>query len=273
MNTMRFLHEGQWLSIDPSVAYDISIPLDFHGPQPSHFGADAAIAEAMRVGSFVGDTRKGGSCNAEVITVNAHCNGTHTECVGHVTRERIAVSEVLEESLMPAALVSIEPVSALDCGEHCVPRPDRKDRLISARALGEAWSRLPGAVYPALVVRSLPNSPDKRERKYLPESAHPWFTLDAIDLLVECGVRHLLLDTPSLDRYEDGGQLAAHRRFWGMRQQDDEAGAARRGATVTEMIFVDDAIDDGRYLLNLQVAPFVSDAAPSRPLLYPVKPA
>lgn len=272
MSALRFKHDEQWLHADLSGAHDLSIPLDFHGPQPSHFGADAAAAEAMRVGGFVGDTREGGSCNAEVVTLNPHCNGTHTECVGHVTRERIAVNEVLEDSLMPAALVSIKPVNGRDCHEHSVPRAGREDRLISAAALGEAWSHLPGAAYPALVVRSLPNSPDKRHRQYLPETAHPWFTLDAIDLLVDCGVRHLLLDTPSLDRYDDGGRLAAHRRFWGIREDDRQTDHARRGATITEMIFVDEAIEDGRYLLNLQVAPFVSDAAPSRPLLYPVTP-
>lgn len=271
MSPLRFLHGEQWLTADPAEAHDLSIALDFHGPQPNHFGADPARAEPMRAGDFIGDTRTGGSCNAEVLWLNPHCNGTHTECVGHVTRERIAVNEALKDSLMAAALISVEPVAAADCRESCQPEALSGDRLITAHAIGEAWSRLPGGEYPALVVRTLPNPEDKRQRHYLPESAHPWFTLDAVDLLVECGVRHLLVDTPSLDRYDDGGQLAAHRRFWRLEGRDDQPGEARQNSTITEMIYVADAIADGVYLLNLQVAPFVSDAAPSRPLLYPVE--
>ena len=34
------------------------------------------------------------------------------------------------------------------------------------------------------------------------------------------------------------------------------------------MIYVDDKIKDGHYLLNLQIPSFVSDAAPSRPIIY-----
>jgi hypothetical protein len=50
------------------------------------------------------------------------------------------------------------------------------------------------------------------------------------------------------------------------------AQATRPTATVTELAFIDDAIPDGPYLLNLQVAPFVADAAPSRPILLPLTP-
>jgi hypothetical protein len=39
------------------------------------------------------------------------------------------------------------------------------------------------------------------------------------------------------------------------------------------LAFIDDAIADGHYLLNLQVAPFVADAAPSRPILLPLTPS
>jgi hypothetical protein len=79
------------------------------------------------------------------------------------------------------------------------------------------------------------------------------------------GVRHLLVDFPSIDRMHDGGRLANHRTFWNM------AGAADTGRTVTEMIYVDDDIPDGRYLLNLQIPAFAADAAPSRPVIYPLK--
>jgi hypothetical protein len=79
------------------------------------------------------------------------------------------------------------------------------------------------------------------------------------------GVRHLLVDFPSIDRMHDGGRLANHRTFW------NAAGAADTGRTVTEMIFAANDIADGCYLLNLQIPAFASDAAPSRPVIYPMK--
>ena len=42
----------------------------------------------------------------------------------------------------------------------------------------------------------------------------------------------------------------------------------RMDASITEMIYVPDEIEDGTYLLELQFAPFENDASPSRPVLY-----
>jgi hypothetical protein len=36
------------------------------------------------------------------------------------------------------------------------------------------------------------------------------------------------------------------------------------------MIFVPSSVEDGAYLLNLQIPAFVSDAAPSRPILFKI---
>jgi len=36
------------------------------------------------------------------------------------------------------------------------------------------------------------------------------------------------------------------------------------------MIFASENIKDGSYLLNLQIPAFVSDAAPSRPIIYKI---
>lgn len=249
---------------------DISIALDFEGPQPNHFGASPASAKPMRAGKFVGDTRAGGSCNAAVLTINPHCNGTHTECLGHVTKERHNVLAAAPPAILPAALVSVTPAPASGSGEFSEPPPLGGDRLITAASLAGAWKQLPRGEYPALVVRTLPNAPDKRERRYTESDDHPYFSLAAIEMLVAHGVKHLLVDTPSIDRFDDEGKLAGHRLFWGLEQGAAETDAdSRRDATITEMVFVDDDLEDGIYLLNLQVAPFVSDAAPSRPILFP----
>jgi hypothetical protein len=37
------------------------------------------------------------------------------------------------------------------------------------------------------------------------------------------------------------------------------------------MIFVDNEVKDGSYLLNLQIASFENDASPSKPILFEIK--
>ena len=44
-------------------------------------------------------------------------------------------------------------------------------------------------------------------------------------------------------------------------------------STVTELAYIPDEINDGNYLMNLQIPNFVADAAPSRPILYKAKEA
>ena len=46
---------------------------------------------------------------------------------------------------------------------------------------------------------------------------------------------------------------------------------ARLNATITEMIFVNEEVKDGSYLLNLQIASFENDASPSKPILFELK--
>lgn len=256
---------------DASAALDVSIPLDFDGRQPNHFGAEAAAAEPLVAGAFIGDTRRGGSCNAERYTLTPHCNGTHTECVGHVTDERVAIRDLARDVLALAALVSVTPSPAAQTAERAAHEPGSDDVLITRAALTGALEALPTAHLQALIVRSLPNDEDKLQRRYEGESPAPYLTLDAAELLVELDIRHVLVDMPSLDRAHDEGRLSAHRVFWGMPADSRRVSdATRPHATITELIFVPDRVRDGLYVLNLQIPPFMSDAAPSRPLLYPL---
>src|SRR3954465_7746792 len=96
----------------PDDAIDISIPLRFNGPQPNAFGVEPASSTACQYGDLVGDTRRGGSCNFEQITLIPHCNGTHTECVGHITNERISIRGCLVDVFISAGLISVEPTRA-----------------------------------------------------------------------------------------------------------------------------------------------------------------
>ena len=83
--------------------------------------------------------------------------------------------------------------------------------------------------------------------------------------IVSREVASLVVDLPSLDRGDDPS-LAAHRAYWGLPAGGRRAAEASRAtALVTELAYVPDRMLDGLYLLELQIAPFASDAAPSRP--------
>ena len=183
---------------------DISIPLSFDGPQPNAYGVEPASARACEYGELVGDTRPGGSCNFERITFIPHCNGTHTECVGHITHERISVRDCLQDVIVQALLTSVE---LEQLGE---------DKVLSVRALRDAGVQpaAPAGGAVALVIRTLPNDGSKQTRQYGENNIPPYFTDEAMRFIVDCGFKHLLVDLPSIDRLFDEGKLSNHRIFW-----------------------------------------------------------
>ena len=248
---------------------NISIRQDFSDIQPIHFGSPPASVLPLVVGKFNGDTRMGGSCNVDDIRIIPHCNGTHTECIGHITDERIAICDVLTDLLSDATLITVTPVEAQQTTDSYIPGKQPGDLLITSESLVAA---LPAdnAYLDALIIRTRPNDESKRHRNYLDAPA-PYFSLEAIRLISELPVRHLLVDLPSLDRSRDEGLLNAHRIFWNVAAGSRQANAAaRRDRTITEMVYIADDIRDGHWLVSIQIPHFVSDAVPSRVLLYDI---
>jgi len=266
--------DGQTYRFDATEPIDISIPLNFNGPQPNAYGVVQASSEACVAGDLIGDTRRGGSCNFEQYTLIPHCNGTHTECVGHITRERISIRDCLQDVLVSARLITIDPSYAGDTEETYSMSIGAADRLITTQKIRNALASADAAEPyspDALIIRTLPNDDRKLTRQYLTD-VPPYFTTEAMQLIVRLGIRHLLVDLPSVDRLFDEGRLSNHRIFWSIDQGSFEQGKiSRRPCTVTELIYVPNGIADGRYLLNLQIAPFASDASPSRPILFRIE--
>jgi arylformamidase len=249
---------------------DISIPLMFNGAQPNAYGVEKASSVPCRAGTLVGDTREGGSCNFEQYTFIPHCTGTHTECVGHITNERISVRDCLQDVFMTAVLISVEPESVRETGDTYASEPDENDRLITQKSLEIQNPKSKIRNPSALVVRTLPNDDGKLTKEY-GAYVPPYFSNEALEYIVAAGIRHLLVDLPSIDRIFDAGKLSNHRKFWKIADGKFETNEkSRTDATITEFIYVPAAFEDGVYLLNLQIAPFASDAAPSRPVLFKV---
>ena len=245
---------------------DISIPLRFDGRQPNAYGTPRASSEPVRAGSLVGDTRQGGSCNFEEYRLIPHCNGTHTECVGHITEERLSVAECLGPPLFEALLVSVSPEKPGLFSDRYAVAISETDRIITRAALREALiaanGTMPGSC-DALVARTLPNPISKLTQEYV-DDVPAFFSNDSMELMVELGVKHLVTDLPSIDRMFDEGTLSNHRIFWKIEAGGKTASEYSRPRTITEFAYIPDSVADGRYLLNIQIPPFASDAAPSR---------
>lgn len=264
------IHVGGKVYEVASLGVSIAIPLDFDGPQPNTYGVAHAHAEAYAAGGWVGDTRRGGSCNFETYSFTPHCNGTHTECVGHITDERIRIHDVLQEGFIPSTLISITPVAGSQTADSYDPALNADDLVIDRAMLEAALVDRDSHFLQAIVIRTLPNSPEKMSRDYM-QQAPAFFSLEAMQFLTGLGLRHLLVDMPSVDRLFDEGRLRNHHTFWGLSPGSHSLGATSVPIqTITEMVYVPGHVPDGNYLLNLQIAPFMADAAPSRPVLYPL---
>lgn len=241
-------HSGKTFSVDLSKPLDISIPLRASEVNPVVWYQEEPEMKPVRIGDWIGKVSEGGSVNFINIFFNPHAHGTHTECLGHISNEFHSVNDSLKTFFFLAEVISVEPNIL---GE---------DEIISKESICKA---LNGSTPEAIVIRTLPNEISKRS-KHWSNTNWPYLDEKAALFLREIGVRHLLIDLPSVDREHDEGKLLAHKAFW------DYPENPRYDCTITEMIFVPDSIEDGRYLLNLQMASFQNDASPSKPVLYKI---
>lgn len=232
--------------IDLSKPLDISIPLRGEASNVTAWYLDHPKIEPHREGDFVAKVAEGASINFNDIWFNPHAHGTHTECVGHITEEFHSINTNLGTYFFVAELLTI------------APEKRGSDFVISRKQLEYVLGQ---GKRDAVIIRTLPNTKAKCSRQYS-HTDPPYMLEEAARFLRDQGVGHLLIDLPSLDKEKDNGELLAHKAFW------DFNGELRKSATITELIFVPNRIRDGTYFLNLQVAPFVNDASPSRPVLF-----
>jgi kynurenine formamidase len=244
--------------IDLSKPIDISIPLSDSDDNPIAWYIEKPVITPVVFGDWIGKVSEGkSSTNFNNIFFNPHGHGTHTECLGHITREFYSINECLKQFFFVAKLISIAPKNTND------------DWVISDAQIKEALAKNNRENLEALIIRTLPNGNNKRSKKYS-HTNPPYLSEAAAVFIRTIGIKHLLIDLPSVDREEDEGKLLAHKAFWNVKNINQLNEDARLDATITEMIYVDDCILDGTYILNLQIASFENDASPSKPILYAI---
>lgn len=249
VDTLMILeYNGQSYRVAVASWVDISLPVT-ERPTVRAFHLPPATFTPFRAGDFIGSVEQGGPVRCEIVSVAPHGDGTHTECVGHVGGKGFSVLHAIREPVMIAQLITV-PLHRRDDGDLVVRKED----------LAAAW---PDVVTQALIVRTLPNTDVKRVVDH--SGTNPAYVdVEAMGLVVDRGVSHLMIDLPSVDREEDAGALVAHKLFWNW------PAAPRTEKTITELIYVPDTVNDGLYALAMNVAPFDGDAAPSRPMIAPL---
>lgn len=242
--------------IDLSKPIDISIPLTNNDENPIAWYIEKPVIEPVIFGDWIGKVSEGkSSTNFNNIFFNPHGHGTHTECLGHITRGFYSINQCLKQFFFIAELISVQPESIGD------------DLVITKNQIEKA---LNGKFLEAIVIRTIPNLEAKKHLKYS-NTNPPYLAEDAARFIRESGIQHLLIDLPSVDKEKDEGKLLAHKAFWNVTDVNNLNADARLSCTITEMIYVADEIKDGGYLLNLQIASFENDASPSKPILYQIQ--
>ncbi|MBB1139553.1 cyclase family protein [Myroides sp. WP-1] len=243
-------------TVDFSQPIDISIPLSNTEKNPIAWYLDTPIIEPVRMGDWIGKVSEGqSSTNFNNIAFNPHGHGTHTECLGHITRNFYSINDTLKTFVFLAQVVTIQP-----------EKISNGDAVITLGQIRQLWQE---KGQQAIVIRTLPNEEVKKHSKYS-HTNPPYLAAEAATFLREQGIKHLLIDLPSVDKEKDEGKLLAHKAFWKVDDVDQVNADAQFDATITEMIYVPTTVKDDFYILNIQIASFVNDASPSKPILYQI---
>ncbi len=249
--------EGKHLEANLNQPHSLSIPFSPDGPR-AWYVPPIGIAP-VRTQQFTGSVAEGGAVNFRDVHFNPHGHGTHTESVAHIREDMLpSIAETMQAYWFTARLASIAPA------KYSGPEFQHLKTGDAVIMLQQIQPLLAGPAYNAIIIRTLPNSTSKLSQNYS-DTNPPYFHPDTLLAMREAGLMHLLTDLPSVDRESDGGLLLGHRAWWG------DTPDTYTGRTITEMIFVPDDLEDGLYLLNLQVLPWINDAAPSNPVIYRLK--
>lgn len=228
---------------------DLSIPLKTGTDNVNAWYCDPVSIEPVVAEGFVGDVNQGGAVNFKNIKLNPHGNGTHTECVGHISKENYTINQCLKEFHFLAQLVSVRPeiYRNTEFGQD-----DFRVDVEELKTKTKNWSN-----EKAIIIRTLDNPKEKKAYQY--SGTNPiYYTKEAIEHINKLGVEHLMVDLPSIDREEDHGELIGHRTFWNYPDNP------LTHKTISELLYIPDELKDGKYLVQIQIMSIENDASPSK---------
>ena len=258
-------HNGKEYVIDTTKFKDLSIPYDFNGPQPNFFNVEPGRVKPYESGSSSYSISDGAGCNVPEISMNIHCTGTHTECVGHLLEKESSVSECIQELYLPTILITVTPMLFSQCQDDYHVAISDDEKVISKNIVERSYAKYESNKPLSMIIRTLPNPMEKQFYSFS-QILPPFFTNDALKFLSN-KVEHLVVDLPSIDRMEDDGLLGNHRIFWSDNGNLNGSINSNSKKTITELAYIPNDVEDGFYFMNIQLPHFKIDAAPSRPII------
>lgn len=223
---------------------------------------DQPKIEAVKGDGFIGDVSQGGSVNFRNVFFNPHGHTTHTECVGHISKDQnVFVTNTFKKYFFKSILISVMPTKKnIDDLLHW----EKGDKIVTKKSIKHEIDKQDIEDVEVVILRTLPNTTEKTSLNYSgtnPTYLHP----EVMVYLKEIGITHFIIDQPSVDREEDGGLLQAHKVWW------DYPEKTNFDRTITELAYIPNTIEDGSYIIDFQLMNIQNDAAPSNPVLYKIE--
>ena len=141
----KITHKGKSYNLDLAKPIDISIPLRTGEENVNAWYSSPVKIEPVRMGDWVGDVKQGGSVNFRNISFNPHGNGTHTECVGHISKEDYSINKCLKKFFFIAELITILPDETAE-GDNIITKKHIENCLGDKRPQMSAVVALTGSV-------------------------------------------------------------------------------------------------------------------------------
>lgn len=236
------LNQSFSFNTDDAISLTQKVARDVKGVPNAYFLTHPKFNTVIS-GGFIGDVTKGGACNCEDVILNPHGNGTHTECVGHVSKEPAYISDIEIPKFLLCYLIQAEAVE--NDGDTCIGYLPELEK----------WKDCDAVII---------NSNTTQKAQYFSGTNPCYIHKSVAQSLDNNNIDHILTDLPSLDKEEDGGLLEAHKAFF------NYPAVLSSKKTITELLHIPKQLKEGLYVLSIEVAPIESDAAPSKVTLYPI---
>jgi len=246
--------------------------------QITMYDVPPATSKPYQSGNWIGSTEQGGSCNFRTVQITPHCNGTHTESIGHIVNDKIFLPHVLKSPVFNSLLITIpchlyETNDNFIAKENYLPLLENGDQLLLKldleKIIEPQFNGIKKNKIEGIIIRTLPNSEEKKIQNYHLNFA-PFFSNDAMLYLTHL-FKHIIVDLPSIDKAYDEGLLSNHHIFW---NQPIKEYTLQPNAfiekTITELVYIPDEITDGVYETIIGFPLWKEEAVPSSVWIKPI---
>ncbi|MDZ4840329.1 MAG: cyclase family protein [Bacteroidota bacterium] len=237
-------HNHNTLVFDTEQAILMGLPVE--NSNRECFNLPPTHISPVIVGRWTGSVALGSNCNVDNLFISPHGNGTHTECCGHISLQHHTLKDSMTQYMLLAYLVQIQ-----------LPE-DTTNYALKVSDLN--WTDDALKLNISAIIISTNDYVDKRNAQYS-NTQPPYLSLELIEFLNSKGIKHLLLDLPSIDAENDQEMIGHHTFF----KENDNWLTEK---TITEMNYIADKNISGLCLLQMQVLNIDSDASPSNPIIY-----